>query len=162
MGGVSPENGNVNVLAYPEKFEPGKLLSIRFRRIGSGDLNLKFKPLRGDNYFAFGEDVRFEIGIVTGVKNEESAIPKEFALSQNYPNPFNPSTKISFAIPKVGNATLKIYDLLGKEVVTLVEGEMSPGNHEVIFDASGLPSGIYVYRLTSGGFTDIKRMILLK
>ncbi len=74
--------------------------------------------------------------------------PEEFLLSQNYPNPFNPSTVIEFSIPSTGNATLKVFDVLGREVATLVDGILEPGNHKAWFDAGDLGSGIYFYRLT--------------
>ncbi|MBK8550061.1 MAG: S8 family serine peptidase [Ignavibacteria bacterium] len=89
-------------------------------------------------------------------------IPKTYSLSQNYPNPFNPTTKINFSIPKQGIVTLKIYDVLGKEVMTLVNETKAAGNYEVEFTGSSLASGAYFYRIESGEFTDIKRMILLK
>lgn len=87
---------------------------------------------------------------------------KEFSLAQNYPNPFNPSTQIKFSINKPSLVTLKIYDVLGKEIKTLVNREMKPGVHFVNFDASNLPSGIYFYRLSSGNYTETKKMSLLK
>ncbi|MCB0753535.1 MAG: T9SS type A sorting domain-containing protein, partial [Ignavibacteriae bacterium] len=88
---------------------------------------------------------------------------------QNYPNPFNPTTTINFSIPeinKVGqsnnNTVLKVYDILGKEIATLVNEIKAPGNYQVQFDATSLTSGIYFYRLKSGEFLETKKMILLK
>ncbi len=89
-------------------------------------------------------------------------IPKVYSLSQNYPNPFNPSTKINFALPKQGFVTLKIYDVLGREVRTLVNEVKSAGNFTVDFNASEYSSGVYFYKLESNGFSDIKRMMLIK
>jgi len=97
----------------------------------------------------------------TGVQNK-FAVPLEFSLKQNYPNPFNPNTKISFDLPSNVKVMLKVYDMLGREVAMLVDGEMNAGNHEANFNASGLSSGIYIYRLTAGSFTETKRMNLLK
>jgi hypothetical protein len=91
-----------------------------------------------------------------------SLIPQEYTLSQNYPNPFNPTTKINFSIPKQGLVTLKIYDVLGQEVMTLVNETKAIGNYEVEFSGSNLASGAYFYRIESGEFSNIKRMILLK
>ena len=88
--------------------------------------------------------------------------PRVYALSQNYPNPFNPTTQISFALPKAGKTTLKVYDLLGREVTTLMDRVMPAGNHTATFDASHLASGIYFYRIESGVFRATKKMMLLK
>lgn len=90
------------------------------------------------------------------------SVPETYTLSQNYPNPFNPSTKISFSIPKQGLVSLKIYDVLGKEVMTLVNEQKTSGNYEVDFNGINLASGAYFYRLESSEFVDIKRMILIK
>lgn len=98
---------------------------------------------------------------VVGV-NDHDNLPKEFYLSQNYPNPFNPSTKIKFVIPKSSLVNLKVYNVLGMEVATLVNEEKRPGIYEVEFDGSNLSSGIYFYRLQAGNFSDTKKFILLK
>lgn len=93
--------------------------------------------------------------------------PKEFYLSQNYPNPFNPSTTIMFTVPinvksETSNTKLVVYDILGREVTTLVNEVKAPGTYEITFDASQLASGVYFYRLTSGNFVQTKKMILLR
>ena len=85
-----------------------------------------------------------------------------FYLSQNYPNPFNPSTKIKYSIPQYGFVTLKVYDILGRVIATLVNEEKRAGNYEVNFHANNLSSGIYFYRIEAGGFTDTKKFILLR
>lgn len=109
--------------------------------------------------------------IITSVKNEDGRNKiNNFILYQNYPNPFNPVTKINFTVPptfekgllKDAVVSLKVFDVLGKEIVTLVNEEKSVGNYEVNFDASGLPSGIYFYRLRTTGLIETKKMILLK
>ena len=86
----------------------------------------------------------------------------EYSLDQNYPNPFNPSTTINFSVPQNSQVTLKIYDVLGKEVSTLINQVVPAGNHEVQFDATGLPSGVYFYNLTAGNFVENKKMMLMK
>ena len=96
-----------------------------------------------------------------GVENEGQPVT-DYALTQNYPNPFNPSTQIKFAIKEAGFVTLKVYDVLGKEVATLVKGDFTAGSYNVSFDASGLASGIYFYRLESGSFVQTNKMMLLK
>ncbi|MCW8809629.1 MAG: M1 family aminopeptidase [Ignavibacteriaceae bacterium] len=97
---------------------------------------------------------------VTEVKDLN--IPLQYSLSQNYPNPFNPSTTIEYSIPKSGNVTLKIFNVLGKEVATLVNGQNEAGKHIVNFDATDLNSGVYFYKIEAGSFVDTKKMILLK
>jgi len=101
--------------------------------------------------------------VVTGIQNE-SSVPKDYSLSQNYPNPFNPSTVIRYSIPNAGNVTLKVYDMLGREVVTLVNGYQSAGSHTAQFSIqnSQLASGIYLYRIQAGTFTSSKKMVLIK
>jgi spore coat protein A len=86
----------------------------------------------------------------------------DFSLDQNYPNPFNPSTTINFTVPQNTQVTLKIFDVLGKEVSTLINQVVPGGNHEVQFDATGLPSGVYFYNLTAGNFVENKKMMLMK
>ncbi len=98
---------------------------------------------------------------ITGTK-ELNSITHSYSLSQNYPNPFNPSTVINYSIPKSGLVTIKIYDVLGREVTTLVNEQKSAGNYFVQFSGSHLSSGIYFYRLTAGSFTQTKKLVLLK
>lgn len=105
------------------------------------------------------------LGNITSV--DEVNLPTEFHLEQNYPNPFNPTTKIKYIISSVGtllvtSVQLKVYDVLGKEVATLVDNEKHAGNYEVNFDAAGLASGVYFYKLQAGGFIETKKMILLR
>jgi hypothetical protein len=83
-------------------------------------------------------------------------------LENNFPNPFNPTTNISFMIPKLNNVRLVVYDILGKEVATLVNSQLQPGNYDIVFDATKLASGIYYYSLITDEFTDTKRMVLVK
>ncbi len=87
---------------------------------------------------------------------------KEYALEQNYPNPFNPSTTLKYQIPQNGFVTLKVYDILGKEVATLVNVEKTSGRYEVYFNASSLASGVYLYRLNVNDYVNVKKMLLLK
>jgi hypothetical protein len=98
--------------------------------------------------------------IITEV--EDISQPFSFSLEQNYPNPFNPSTTIEFSIPQNGFITLKVFNVLGREVATLVNGQVEAGKHKVEFDASNLNSGVYFYKVESGSFADTKKMILLK
>jgi hypothetical protein len=99
-------------------------------------------------------------GNITGIEN--NTLPSEYSLSQNYPNPFNPSTTISYSIPKPGFVSIIVYDVLGKEAAVLVNEVKQAGNFIVDFNASKLSSGVYFYRINAGGFTAVKRMILMK
>jgi hypothetical protein len=103
------------------------------------------------------------IGPKTNVKQESNLIPADYSLSQNYPNPFNPTTKIDFALKTAGNISLKVYDMLGKEVTTLATGHYAAGTYSVEFRANNLSSGMYFYTLTAAdGFHQTQKMILMK
>ncbi len=104
----------------------------------------------------------FKTDICNGVDDENASIPDEFLLKQNYPNPFNPTTKIAFNLLSNGFTTLHVYNILGEVVATLVNSELSKGAHEVTFDATGLPSGIYIYSLKSNGKQLSNKMMLIK
>lgn len=99
-------------------------------------------------------------GAIVGISNNE--IPVKYSLSQNYPNPFNPSTSIEFSIPNAGLVTMKIFDVTGREVKTLVNKEYAAGNYKLTFNASHLSSGIYFYTISSGSYIETKKMILVK
>jgi hypothetical protein len=102
-------------------------------------------------------------GGIVGIQEQETGeIPTSFSLAQNFPNPFNPTTTIQFSLPQAGDVTLKIYNLLGEEVKTLVNEYKELGNHSVQFNANSLASGIYFYRIQAGSFVETKKMILLK
>ena len=104
----------------------------------------------------------FTVDIVTGIAENEINLPIEYTLKQNYPNPFNPATRIKYQIPDAGLVSLKVYNLLGEVVATLVNEEKSAGTYAVEFDATGIPSGIYFYKLQAGSFIETKKMVLLK
>ncbi|NNG26148.1 MAG: T9SS type A sorting domain-containing protein [Ignavibacteriaceae bacterium] len=94
--------------------------------------------------------------------NDDKITIEDFELKQNYPNPFNPSTNISFVIPTNGLVNLKVFNVLGNEIATLLNDQLFAGAHTVPFNAAGLSSGIYFYALTVNGFTKTKEMVLLK
>jgi hypothetical protein len=100
--------------------------------------------------------------VVTSVRNGSSPVPTGYSLSQNYPNPFNPATEIQFSIAKLSIVDLRIFDLLGREVATLVKGQRHAGTYSVKWDAGNLPSGVYFYRLRAGSFTQTRKLVLLK
>jgi Secretion system C-terminal sorting domain len=100
--------------------------------------------------------------MISDVREVQNSFPSDFTMEQNYPNPFNPSTNIRFSLPEANQVTLKVFDMLGQEVVTLVNEFINAGSYEVTFDASILTSGIYFYTISSNNFIQTKKMLLLK
>ena len=92
----------------------------------------------------------------------ESQYPQDYVINQNYPNTFNPSTVITFNLPIQSRVILKVYDILGKEVSTLIDSDLSAGEHFAVFNAANLSSGIYFYQFISGSVNEVKKMMLLK
>ena len=121
----------------------------------SGTIEYRLKQIDTDGWFKYSNIVVVE-----------TATPKEFKMSQNYPNPFNPTTVISYSLPKASNVTLKVYNTLGQEVVTLINGNQAAGSYKVTFSATGgaenLSSGIYFYIIRTEANVSIKKMILLR
>jgi hypothetical protein len=111
---------------------------------------------------ADGNVVEFS-SIITDIRDVDGiSVPTNFSLKQNYPNPFNPSTVISFSLPKAENVTLKIYNILGSEITTLLNEELNAGNYSIDFNASNLASGTYFYKINAGNFTEVRKMNLIK
>jgi hypothetical protein len=151
-------------------------LGYKVNLSGIGEKSVKLRLVTDTNSeFGFGfsnriadQSMLVKVGFKT-INYKGDAVVKEYALEQNYPNPFNPGTTIRYQLPKDGLVTLKIYDILGSEIATLVNEEKIAGKYEVNFDASNLASGVYVYRiaiqsgkLQAGEFVNSKKMILLK
>jgi len=122
-------------------------------------LNSQFGSINPAYYDAWDYDLRRPKN-PTGVLDE--SLPLVYELGQNYPNPFNPSTRISFSIPAQAKVELKVYNLLGQEIATLVNEVRAAGVHNVRFNGSALASGVYIYRLTAGDFNAVKKMVLVK
>lgn len=120
-------------------------------KVSSGKYSYRLKQIDNDGQFEYSKTIEVELGL-----------PKKFELSQNYPNPFNPTTKISWQSPVSNWQTLKVYNILGKEVTTLVNEYREAGSYEINFDASNLSSGIYIYKLQVGEYTQTKKMTLIK
>ncbi len=114
--------------------------------------NYKLVPRKNDDFKGF----------VTDVEKLNNNVPDTYSLNQNYPNPFNPSTVISYSIPKAGLVKIRVYNILGQLVKELVNEFQSAGNYKVNFDASSLSSGVYLYSINTNGFTNVKKMVLLK
>jgi hypothetical protein len=110
----------------------------------------------------YGNEATAYVPDVLSSAKTQSELLLEFSLEQNYPNPFNPSTKIKYSVPLSSNVIIKSFDILGNELETLVNEDKPAGNYEVEFNGSGLPSGIYFYRIEAGEFVETKKMILLK
>jgi photosystem II stability/assembly factor-like uncharacterized protein len=122
----------------------------------------RFRFLSDTLAYSVGDRVyKYSRGPV-GVQNISDIVPEKFSLEQNYPNPFNPVTHLKFGISNLGFVSLKVYNVLGKEVRTLVNENKSPGIYEVEFDGGDLPSGIYLYKLETDKFSEVKKMLLLK
>jgi hypothetical protein len=117
----------------------------------SGSYSYRLKQLDYDGSFAYSDEVEIDIDQ-----------PSVFFLDQNYPNPFNPSTNIKYSIPASSNASLKVYDILGKEISTLVNEYQQAGTFDIVFDGSKLASGVYYYQLTAGEMTATKKLMLTK
>ena len=111
-------------------------------------------------WYVDGVTAHVEPKITSVEDNEEIAV--SFSLSQNYPNPFNPSTTIKYSVPQVSEVSLKVYDVLGREVATLVDAQQAQGTYQVNFDASNLASGMYIYTIKAGSFVSSKKMLLMK
>jgi hypothetical protein len=155
MAGTSAltESGILVNVSFDVKGAEGDSCSIHFIEVtlnqGTPPASLK------DGVFHVGE-------WPTEVRSEDVLTPNQFELQQNYPNPFNPETTIRFSLPRASHVTLKLYDLMGKEVAILVDGRLEAGGHKVVFDARTLVSGVYFYRMQAEGFADTKRLIVMK
>lgn len=126
--------------------------SFEERNLSSGTYEYRLKQVDYNNSFEY---FNLNSDVIIG-------IPETFSLSQNYPNPSNPSSNIDFQLPFDTKVTLKVYDLAGREVVQLINGDLKEGYHSIRFDGSGLASGIYMYKITAGSFTAVKKLVLIK
>jgi hypothetical protein len=126
--------------------------------------------MTGSSQTAYFDNIRFTgKSLATGEPPPPGGLPSDYSLEQNYPNPFNPTTTIRYTLPTSAKVTLKVYDVLGRQIATLVDGVRGGGTYEVVFDAGAggqtgriLPSGVYLYQLTAGTFVETKRLLLLK
>ncbi len=139
--------------------------SLGSRNEGLTNLNVQALTLDNNGYVYAGTGNgvwRRPLSEVTAVEENQIEIPSSYNLSQNFPNPFNPSTKIKYSIPQSSQVQIKIFDVLGKEIETLVNEEKPAGNYEITWYAEELPSGVYFYQLKAGSYVDTKKMLLLK
>ena len=148
-----PGNGTSNSVhnySYTDANIPASAVEVSYR--------LKQADIGGSSEYS--KTVTVELPVTTDVKDED--ILTEFGLAQNYPNPFNPSTVIKYQLAAPGYVSIKVYNLLGKEVKTLVSRTLAAGKYEVEFDGSSLASGIYFYKMQSGSFVSVKKLMLMK
>jgi ligand-binding sensor domain-containing protein len=151
-GGVSKFDGiNWTTYTLEQDFMNYSVYSIAFDAQGN-----KWFGTYGRGVSEFNEN-----GIASDIE-QNRFIPFKFSLNQNYPNPFNPTTTISFSTPSKSYVSLKIFDVIGREVATLISGELSGGDHFQQWNASCLPSGVYFYRLQAASFTETKKLVLLR
>ncbi len=127
---------------------------------GIGFLEIDF-GMKDQSYGFLDHFISVEYKLITNVEKTESN-PNDFVLSQNYPNPFNPTTTINFSLPNSEFVTLKVYDVLGREITSLVNEELNAGQHTKIFNANNLSSGVYFYKLQAGKFSETKKMMLVR
>lgn len=144
-------------------FAPGQNLNLEWRNISAGNPFTKVFAYVGvlNTEITNSANHFMENGLIP-VNQISSSVPSEYSLAQNFPNPFNPETKISFTLPESGNVTLKVFDLSGKEIASIVNGKLSAGKYEFSFNGNGLSSGVYFYRISANQFNETKRMILVK
>jgi hypothetical protein len=117
----------------------------------------RLKQVDLDGVVQYSEPIRAE-----GTTDVAGNAPVSFSLAQNYPNPFNPSTTIGYGLPARSHVVLTVFNALGQEVALLLNGDQEAGYHEQVFDARGLPSGVYWYRMTAGSFVETRRLVLVR
>lgn len=166
--------GSIYVTGYSEVGNTGSFTTIKYTSDGDSARVLKYDgrgnsiqtDISGGKVYVSGGNnsgmITIKYSLPLNIQNVSTQIPENFSLYQNYPNPFNPTTNIRFDIRKQGLVTLKVYDILGKEVTTLVNESLQPGTYEADFDATGLTSGVYFYRLETEGFGAFNIMMLVK
>ncbi|MEJ2104042.1 MAG: T9SS type A sorting domain-containing protein, partial [Ignavibacteriaceae bacterium] len=148
---------------YEGSYKPHSPLSVFSGMNPNGLWTLKVIDLVSGNFGTLQSwGLKLFFDNPTDVESDCSILPDKFAIYQNFPNPFNPSTTIRWQMPEIGFVTVKIYDVLGREVTTLVNEELVTGKHEVVFDASRLSSGIYFYQIKVGKYFQTKKMVFLK
>jgi len=138
------------VAGFGTTTEP-KAYSFVDSKIVDGTYTYRLKQIDFNGTFSYSDEINVEV-----------ALPLEYALEQNYPNPFNPSTMIKYSIPEDGFVKLAVYNMLGEEVAMIVSSLQKAGRYEITFNASGLSSGVYVYRIEAANYTASKKLMLMK
>ena len=160
--------GEVKIELFKEPNKPGEVIALNASggsylwtvpNITSSQCKIKVTS----TFLSSSNDISSEFFTITSTTEvNDQNLPKEYALFQNYPNPFNPTTNIKYSVPSNAYVSLKVYDILGREVATLVNEQKPAGNYEVNFNASSLSSGVYFYKIQSGSFAQVRKMLLLK
>ncbi|MBD3337563.1 MAG: T9SS type A sorting domain-containing protein, partial [Candidatus Lokiarchaeota archaeon] len=148
---------NMVELAIPADVENASVQSI--------GVSVKTLDVDGGATSVYVDDIYFKTSGPTNIDGQNddlAALPDEFKLFNNYPNPFNPETKIRYDLPQSARVTLNVYDIIGRRVKTLINDTQTAGSHEVLFDASDLVSGVYLFSLEAGDYKEVRKMILLK
>ncbi|MBK7497597.1 MAG: T9SS type A sorting domain-containing protein [Ignavibacteriales bacterium] len=125
--------------------------SFTDKTVDAGSYTYRLMQKDFDGTFAYSQEVEVDIDL-----------PLDYSLDQNYPNPFNPTTTIRYAIPEDNFVSIKLYDVLGNEVITLVNEQKQAGRYEMLFNASNIASGVYYYQINSGSFTQTRKLMLMK
>jgi hypothetical protein len=150
---IGPGGNSFTLAAGPFNLAAGQQINVGFALIAGSSLN---------DLINKANIAKSKYTSSISVRNISTEVPSKFELMQNYPNPFNPSTTIKFALPKSEFVKIRVYDMLGKEVATLVNEQLQAGYFEYTFNASNLSSGLYFYKIDAGYYTDIKKMVLIK
>jgi hypothetical protein len=148
----------LQVSEHPPEWSSRMYVPAMVEMYASSDVGVVWVGLDGTNKRVYWDSYN----AIVGVPGNQNETPQTYELKQNYPNPFNPVTKIEFSIPYQEFVTLKVFDILGREVAVLLSKNMKSGKYTVDFDASSLSSGVYIYRIEAGRFSDAKKMILIK
>jgi len=162
--GYELDGAQLRILYYPQTFSTGPFLSVSFSGDAGGADRFSLAPLV-ENFFSFGEKVRvvFENeGADPGDGGGDGDVPYAFALYQNYPNPFNNTTKISYSLPEDVSVSLKLFTLLGNEMLVLVDGWKDRGLHEITLDGDQLSTGVYFLELRAGSNRALQRIVLMR
>ena len=151
-----PSPGGNKLKSYPDSL----IVRVTAANVTPGSYTLTVTASGPNGTPVHQRTVSITANTTTSITSEE--IPNSFKLEQNYPNPFNPVTKIGYSIAKMSNVKITVFSTLGKEVATFLTEKQAPGNHYVLFNASTLSTGVYYYKIEAEGFTDVKKMILMK
>ena len=158
------EKGKGTLIARIRISVPNNFAKVNpdFKWFNTGGISTKVGAIVRDTAYNITDTTQHFMGdILTGINNENTIVTN-YKLEQNYPNPFNPTTSISYSIKEKGMVKLEVYNIIGKEVAVLVNEELNSGNYEVDFNGSNLSSGVYFYKLQAGGYSSVKRMLLIK